>query len=144
VSNLADLTLYHAALSRTLTLRSAKVERVLDNGIDSVGIPDMQSSAAPVIGLINMKNFKNAITITGYIVQEAVDDPTTQMQQLYQMSYDTRNIVVVTWRGVAYNGYIKKINIVDTLSDDLSNLKVGEVGYDVMLLFLEGEDFANI
>jgi hypothetical protein len=144
VSNLADLTLYHAALSRTLTLRSAKVERVIDNSIDSVGIPDLQGAGAPVVGLINMKNFKNAITVSGYLVQEAVDDPTTQMDKLYQMSYDTRNAVIMTWRGRNYTGYIKKINIVDVLSDDVSNLKIGEVGYDIMLLFLEGEDFANI
>lgn len=134
------------SIVKPVVIQSAKLERVIDNKVVTVPIPDFDTTSKPVVGLMNLKSFNLSFLVSGYVVKNTPQyaNPFDEMNILYQMSYDNSGLAALSWRGYTFNGMVKKVQVVDSFSGDFSTLAEGEIGFEIMFMFLEGVDITNI
>ena len=141
-------------VAKPVTIESAKVEWTADNKVTSIPIPSIGDTSEPNIALLNMKSFNVVWLITGYIVKKSTPYATPQLEKeaLYEMMYKTGDgsgnttQVNLTYRDEtpSHKGYIKKISLNDSFSGDFSTLADGELAYEMQIMFIEGNDIANL
>jgi len=132
------MTLVHPNVG-TLTIYNTSFERDTKNKIGILPEPDFDSGSSPTIMLINNKSFNNTVIVKGAIVYDGTNNPQDDLDTLYQMQYDNRSEVTLTWRGKSYLGSIEKVNHKDVYYGDHSELTKGEVVYEIMFSFVEGQ-----
>jgi hypothetical protein len=155
----AEVTIVNANVNSgtAVTLRSAKIERTIDNKITQIPIPSISSASKPNIALMHMKSVNEAFIITGYICKnDTFATPFSEMETLNELCYNNQNVCTLSMRDGSYTnsagetityqvtGYIKKLSIVDNYSGDFSTLTTGDAAYEIQIMFLTGVDILNM
>jgi len=143
MTDLGTCTVSGGGFSTTLYLTS--LSHGIDKQIKEQPIPN-DPSGDILTWIVDLRMIKEAVTITGYLLDSIASGQLTQKQQLIQLVRNTTTTLTLTWGDAGtfetMRGQIKKIDIKEEpvrLLDSANSLN-GTItkSYNVQLVFIQG------